>query len=241
MDDSGFFSIEVIIAALNKVFNLDVINYNSSNEIAKEARLDPTTQNAYICNFKEHWFCIRKIGKQYFNLNSLLSHPELLSTSYIHLFLTQLQQEGYSIFIVVGKLPHSTADDILSNTLVTQPNKPQPISSGSLKMKFAKLPQSNEYTCELPALPELPAAEVDDFIMENDCLNMAIEQSLLTSNQDDDRQLQAAISMSLGNMPDLSQLPSTSRTVDPSPSASSLDDLTEEQLLEKAIKMSMGQ
>lgn len=235
MDDSGFFSIEVIIAALKKVFNLDVINYNSSNEIAKLARADPTTQNAYICNFKEHWFTIRKIGKQYFNLNSLLSHPELLSSSYIDLFLTQLQQEGYSIFIVTGKLPHSTADDILSNTLVSQPNKPQPISSGSLKMKFSKSPQSSNYTCQLPT-------DVEELVMDSDCLNMAIEQSLLTSNQDDDRQLQAAISMSLDTAPDPSQLPSTSRSVEPpSPPVSSLDDLTEEQLLEKAIKMSMGQ
>ena len=101
MDDSGFFSIEVIIRAL-KVWNLDVVNYNSSHEIANQARRDPTSQTAYICNFKEHWFTMRKIGRQYFNLNSLLSHPELLSSSYIHLFLAQLQQEGYSIFIITG-------------------------------------------------------------------------------------------------------------------------------------------
>ena len=224
-DDSGFFSIEVIIAAL-KVFGLDVINFNSSNEIAKRARADPTTQKAYICNFKEHWFTIRKIGQQYFNLNSLLSHPELLSTSYIDLFLTQLQREGYSIFIVTGGLPHCTADDILSHTLATQPNKPQLINA-----EKKTLPQSSGSQ----------AAAADEMItLDDDCLNMAIEQSLLTNEQDDDIHMQTAISMSLDNRPpDASQLPSTSRS---EPAAvSSLDDLTEEQLLEKAIQMSMGQ
>ena len=50
--------------------------------------------SAYICNFGEHWFAIRKMGRQWFNLNSLLTGPELLSDTYLRLFLTQLQQDG---------------------------------------------------------------------------------------------------------------------------------------------------
>ena len=234
MDDSGFFSIEVIISALSKVFSLDVVNYNSSNEIAKQARTDPTTQTAYICNFKEHWFTIRKIGKQYFNLNSLLSHPEILSSTYIGLFLAQLQREGYSIFIVIGKLPHCKADDILSNTLATQPDKPKLIAHKDSPLKLTiKLPKASGSQADQPP-------DGDEMgTLDDDCLNMAIEQSLLTNEQDDDIHLQTAISMSLNNMPDASQLPSTSQS-DPLP-VSSLEDLTEEQLLEKAIQMSMGQ
>lgn len=49
---------------------------------------------AYICNYKGHWFTIRKLGKQWFNLNSMLSGPELISDTYLALFLTQLIQEG---------------------------------------------------------------------------------------------------------------------------------------------------
>ena len=233
MDDSGYFSIEVIISALNKVFSLDVINYNSSNEIAKRARADPTTQNAYICNFKEHWFTIRKIGKQYFNLNSLLSHPELLSLSYIHLFLAQLQQEGYSIFIVTGKLPACPADDILSNTLVHQPNKPQLLGERSLLKKPAST------SSQAARFPELSGSVTEQNLLDDDCLTMAIEQSLLSNEQDDDVHMQAAISMSLNNMENVSNLPTTSSRSDPSP-ANSLEGLTEEQLLEKAIQMSMS-
>ena len=52
--------------------------------------------NAYICNFREHWLAVRKLGFQWFNLNSLLTGPELISDTYLSLFITQLQQEGKS-------------------------------------------------------------------------------------------------------------------------------------------------
>ena len=55
------------------------------------------SQRAYICNFRQHWFCVRKIGNQWFNLNSLLTGPELISNTYLSLFLTQLQQEGWTV------------------------------------------------------------------------------------------------------------------------------------------------
>lgn len=51
-------------------------------------------EGSYICNFKEHWLTIRKIGIQWFNLNSLLEGPEILSETYLGMFLTQLQGEG---------------------------------------------------------------------------------------------------------------------------------------------------
>lgn len=57
-------------------------------------------QTAYICNMKEHWFTIRKIGFQWFNLNSLLSGPELISDTYLSLFIIQLLQEG-NIYVCI--------------------------------------------------------------------------------------------------------------------------------------------
>ena len=49
---------------------------------------------AYICNYRDHWFTIRRLGHQWFNLNSLLTGPELISDTYLAMFLAQLQQEG---------------------------------------------------------------------------------------------------------------------------------------------------
>lgn len=77
---------------------------------------------AYICNYKGHWFTIRKIGTQWFNLNSMLSGPQLISDTYLAMYLAQLIQEGYSIFIIMGTLPQCPAEEIL----LKNPIKPMP-------------------------------------------------------------------------------------------------------------------
>uniref|UniRef100_A0A3B3CSZ7 ubiquitinyl hydrolase 1 n=1 Tax=Oryzias melastigma TaxID=30732 RepID=A0A3B3CSZ7_ORYME len=71
MDDSGFFSIQVISNAL-RVWGLELILFNS-----REYQIDLTltfkpnlmsshfrNEKAFICNYKEHWFTIRKLGQQ---------------------------------------------------------------------------------------------------------------------------------------------------------------------------------
>ncbi|XP_060581559.1 ataxin-3-like [Ruditapes philippinarum] len=126
-DDSGFFSVQVIDKALS-VMGLELISYTSQNYIAKEARADPTRMLSYICNFGEHWLTVRKIGNQWFNLNSLLTGPELISDTYLNMFLTQLQQDGYSIFIVIGDLSECEADQLLRLCPAVQPIKPQLIT-----------------------------------------------------------------------------------------------------------------
>lgn len=49
---------------------------------------------AYVCNYKEHWFTLRRIGHQWFNLNSVQSKPSFVTETYLSLYLKQLQQEG---------------------------------------------------------------------------------------------------------------------------------------------------
>lgn len=114
-DDTGFFSIQVIQKAL-KTWNLELTSFKSSNQLATRARDYPAEQNAYICNYKQHWYTIRKIGKYWFNLNSMFKKPELISDTYLSVLLKQLEHEGYSIFIVDGELPTSQADLILMET-----------------------------------------------------------------------------------------------------------------------------
>lgn len=112
MDDSGYFSVQVISSAL-EVWGLELVPYTSTEQRAKEACRQPNTMRAFICNYKDHWFTIRRLGNQWFNLNSLLTKPELISDTYLALFLAQLQQEGYSIFVVFGDLPECEADELL--------------------------------------------------------------------------------------------------------------------------------
>ena len=51
MDDSGFFSVQVISKALS-VWGLDLLPLNSSNPEAVRAKNSAISANAYICNFR---------------------------------------------------------------------------------------------------------------------------------------------------------------------------------------------
>lgn len=108
-DDSGFFSIQVIQKALES-FGLELIPFKSKNQIAEEARINPNLQQAFICNFKEHWFTIRKFGGHWFNLNSVFARPQYVTNTYLSILLAQLANDGYSIFVVNGNIPSSEAD-----------------------------------------------------------------------------------------------------------------------------------
>ncbi|MGH0154518.1 UNVERIFIED_CONTAM: hypothetical protein FKN15_029846 [Acipenser sinensis] len=122
MDDSGFFSIQVISNALG-VWGLELILFNSPEY--QRLMIEAVNEKAFICNYKEHWFTVRKLGQQWFNLNSLLTGPELISDTYLALFLAQLQQEGYSIFVIRGDLPDCEADQILGIVRVEQTQRPK--------------------------------------------------------------------------------------------------------------------
>ncbi|XP_021919039.1 ataxin-3-like isoform X2 [Zootermopsis nevadensis] len=123
-DDSGYFSVQVISSAL-EVWGLELIPYNSTEPRALEAQQCPEAMQAYICNYRDHWFTIRRLGQQWFNLNSLLTGPELISDTYLAMFLAQLQQEGYSIFVVFGLFPECEADALLKLVPAVQSVKPQ--------------------------------------------------------------------------------------------------------------------
>ncbi|XP_043461269.1 ataxin-3-like [Leptopilina heterotoma] len=112
VDDSGYFSVQVINSALD-FWGLDLIPYNSTEPTALMAQSDPAQMKAYICNYRDHWFTIRKLGTQWFNLNSLMNGPQLITNTYLAMFLAQLIQEGYSIFIVIGNFPPCEADEYL--------------------------------------------------------------------------------------------------------------------------------
>ncbi|CAO3613927.1 unnamed protein product [Cunninghamella blakesleeana] len=109
-DDTGYFSIQVIEQALS-VWNLDLIPWGS--EQVKKAREEPENEVAYICHLQQHWFTLRKFSVPYrwYNLNSTQSSPTYLSETYLGLLLQQIQDEGYSIFVVRGTLPKCIADE----------------------------------------------------------------------------------------------------------------------------------
>uniref|UniRef100_A0A2I3HTT1 ubiquitinyl hydrolase 1 n=1 Tax=Nomascus leucogenys TaxID=61853 RepID=A0A2I3HTT1_NOMLE len=102
MDDSGFFSIQVISNAL-KVWGLELILFNSPEY--QRLRIDPINERSFICNYKEHWFTVRKLGKQ------------------------------YSIFVVKGDLPDCEADQLLQMIRVQQMHRPKLIGEELAQLK----------------------------------------------------------------------------------------------------------
>eukprot|EP00842_Homolaphlyctis_polyrhiza_P000144 jgi/Hompol1/112/HPOL_002442-RA len=109
-DDSGFFSVQVIEKAL-AVWALGIRPIRSKD--SAHALQDPSAQSAFICNLDQHWFTLRRFGaspKRWYNLNSVFPQPEYVSEMYLGMLISQLQAEGYSIFVVNGDLPSCDAD-----------------------------------------------------------------------------------------------------------------------------------
>ncbi|CAI5450094.1 unnamed protein product [Caenorhabditis angaria] len=122
MNDSGYFSIQVISEAL-KSFDLTLTNIE--HPTMADIKNDPLKARAFICNHMEHWFVLRKFGHQWFELNSVKMGPGLLSNTYVHVFLHQLAAEQYSIFVVNGILPDSEADQLISLCPVVEKSVPK--------------------------------------------------------------------------------------------------------------------
>uniref|UniRef100_A0A3B4B430 ubiquitinyl hydrolase 1 n=1 Tax=Periophthalmus magnuspinnatus TaxID=409849 RepID=A0A3B4B430_9GOBI len=128
MDDSGFFSIQVISNAL-RVWGLELILFNSREY--QSLMINPMAAGTVYIVYKFYHiifitfitFCSCLL--QWFNLNSLLTGPELISDTYLALFLAQLQQEGYSIFVIRGNLPECEAEQILAFMRVHQQQRPR--------------------------------------------------------------------------------------------------------------------
>lgn len=60
MDDSGFFSVQVMDEAL-KSFNLQLVRWRSQD--LRSIQAAPEKMEAFVFNLSSHWFVIRKFGK----------------------------------------------------------------------------------------------------------------------------------------------------------------------------------
>ncbi|CAH1966730.1 unnamed protein product [Acanthoscelides obtectus] len=194
MDDSGYFSVQVISSAL-QVWGLELVPYGSEDERIKTD--DPSNMKAFICNYKDHWLTIRKIGNQWFNLNSLLPRPELISNTYLVLYLAQLRNEGYSIFVVFGELPECTADELLRHNPVTmvtsRPAYRSTISNESDPDIQAALQMSLKADGPSTSFP--PSSEEDDL---QKAMRLSMENFNSSPEEDDEESLlKKAINMSL--------------------------------------------
>ncbi|KZS98696.1 Josephin-domain-containing protein [Sistotremastrum niveocremeum HHB9708] len=143
MDDTGFFSIQVLQNALN-IWGLRLVHWRSEEMKAYQDR--PYAQRGFILNLEQHWFTLRRFGQavsakeateaeaersHWFNLNSFLPRPEWVGRLYLGMVLQQAEEEGYSVYVVAqiddsgeSILGGTEADDIA-------PLLPQPRSAST--------------------------------------------------------------------------------------------------------------
>ncbi|EFN88904.1 ataxin-3 [Harpegnathos saltator] len=267
MDDSGYFSVQVISSAL-KVWGLELIPYNSTEPTALLAQHDPSRMKAYICNYRGHWFTIRKIGNQWFNLNSMLNGPQLISNTYLAMYLAQLIQEGYSIFIVNGTFPQCPAEDVLlKNPIVAttqrsdekSESKTTPkgyrlgtkaeddIMKAALAMSEIEIPQSSCTTRSslFSQQPEMPTEFHERIVpIRVESLAEEEEEEATDDEDDDNSQLAKAVELSLQD-----PMNDTDKTLKLrldltdgkmlTHLTNSVDDVDEEDELRKALQLSL--
>lgn len=104
-------------------------------------------------------------------MNSVLSKPKPITDTYLSLYLEQLQTDGYSIYIIAGDLIQTDADTYLLD-------KPLPA------WYFVEEP-------EKPRSSRKVSSENDSDFKD------AMAESLRNSLQDEQRQLEMAIQMSM--------------------------------------------
>ncbi|CUA69756.1 Ataxin-3 [Rhizoctonia solani] len=118
MDDTGYFSVQVLENALKNAFGLTLVRWRS--EEMRQFQAVPDTQLAFVLNLEQHWFTLRRFGHpgrkgHWFNLNSFLESPEWVGNTYLAMVLQQAEQEGYSVF-VVRPVDSSNPDNMLPET-----------------------------------------------------------------------------------------------------------------------------
>ncbi|CAI5764421.1 ataxin-3 isoform X2 [Podarcis lilfordi] len=186
-------------------------------------------ERSFICNYKEHWFTVRKLGKQWFNLNSLLTGPELISDTYLALFLAQLQQEGYSIFVVKGDLPDCEADQLLQMVRVQQMQRPKLIGEETLQSRDQRV-QKTDLEPAVDVNPPFDGTGMLDEDEENFQKALALSRQEIDM-EDEEADLRRAIQLSMQGGGLRSGFPdSCTQNVPHSSATSHSESLTSEEL-----------
>lgn len=242
LDDSGYFSVQVIIKAL-ALYNLELIPLNSTDGVAVSIRQNATKAQAYIFNmeryclcalivayivsqivslissvhfviywkncffFHSHWYCIRRFKCEaspnnepyaYFNLDSLLGQPEYMSSSFLTEYLKQMQNEGYSIFIVSGEFPEPecAAEPLRYVPMSMRPPQPTQFIDLTKSESKASVLENDEDIQRAIQLSLSEYANKYDRFMPNE-LKATSSSGASTSTADSNSDLDAALKLSL--------------------------------------------
>jgi len=105
-DNSGNFSIGVIEATLRGFGGISCVNMQHP-DVASVVQANPSAETGYICNShsRQHWFTIRRVRGDWWNLDSLKHSPERIGDIYLAELLRSTKQQGFTVFVVRGDCP----------------------------------------------------------------------------------------------------------------------------------------
>lgn len=194
VDDSGNFSIQVLKAALAQ----QNIQLEAWHQRSGETSRDPNREKAFIVNRSSHWYAVRKLHSEWYNLNSSLELPEIISNFYMTAFFSGLKADGYTIFVASGP---GLVDNRDPSSLDYLPKIPTGVWYEEKQLKSliengGSVPSSSE-----PSVPEKKFHAFEGKSYRLDGKNEDQEKDLLAQLQgaetDEELQLALAISASL--------------------------------------------
>lgn len=102
----GFFNVQVVQAVLERAgFNLQTWTKKVDGE------MDTAKETGFILNKREHWFAIRHIGQEWFDLNSCMKTPQHYDDRDVRFHIWDAVKEGYSVFCVRGNYPKCALEE----------------------------------------------------------------------------------------------------------------------------------
>lgn len=104
----GFFNVQVIETVLGRAgYQMQALR----GEEARNAKADSAKETAFILNKNEHWFSLRRIGREWFDLNSCLKTPRHYTDGDVRFHISDAVKEGYTVFAVRGSFPKCALED----------------------------------------------------------------------------------------------------------------------------------
>lgn len=98
----GFFNVQVMQTVLTRA---GYTMTPAGSESGLDAKADTAKETAFILNKREHWFSLRRIGREWFDLNSCIKTPNHYTDGDLRFHVNDAIREGYSVFVVRGSFP----------------------------------------------------------------------------------------------------------------------------------------
>jgi ataxin-3 len=117
VNDSGNFTFQVLVEAMSRInqgFAFIPIRHSDVSGPALDKLLAGCS--GFVCHNSNHWIAIRRVGEEWYNLNSTNTRaPQLISEFLLSLFFESVQQGGYLIFGIQGDFPEYSPKDFQDN------------------------------------------------------------------------------------------------------------------------------